>query len=373
VAGTAAAQEPAGGQNVENGSRLFRTKGCVECHAVHGYGGHVGPDLGTTEGGRSFFDFAAAMWNHLPRMAGEMRQQGIARPSLAPWEAEDLVAFLFWLNYFDAPGDSARGDALFTQKGCIRCHQVRGSGGVIGPNLDHLAGYASPIEVAAAMWNHGPEMARTMRARGIARPQFTGRELSDLIAYLEEASPSAPTGPLYVIPGRLSEGRRLFEEKHCIECHRVRDRGGTVGPDLSKDVTYSGVIDFAAAMWNKVPNMLAAMRERGIEPPHIAPDEMAHLIEYLYAGRYFGDAGDASRGRALIQDKGCLDCHRLGDRGGTGADDLTNARGLDSPGAVVAALWSHVASADSARQWPSLTAHEVSDVAAYLKQVGGGH
>lgn len=371
IATAASAQEPAGGQDVQNGSRVFRAKGCAECHAIHGYGGHVGPDLGTTKGGRSFFEFAAAMWNHLPRMAEEMEARRVARPTLSPWEAGDLVAFLFWLGYFDEPGDSARGSELFTEKRCIRCHQVRGRGGVLGPNLDHLAGYDSPIEVAAAMWNHGPKMTQMMRDRGIARPQFSGRELRDLIAYLEAAPRSLPTGPLYVVPGRLSEGRRLFEEKHCIECHRVRNRGGTVGPDLSTDVEYSGLIDFAAEMWNKVPAMLRAMRQRDIDPPHLTPGEMAHLVEYLYAGRYFGDAGVADQGRALVGAKGCLDCHQLDGRGGTAAGDLTQARGLDSPGAVVAALWNHVNVAGSASGWSSLSAAQVADLTAYLEQLGG--
>jgi mono/diheme cytochrome c family protein len=366
----AVAQQPAGGQSVQAGARVFRAAGCIVCHAADGLGGQVGPDLGAV-GGRSMFDFAAAMWNHLPRMAGEMRAREIPRPVLDPWETGDLMAFLFWLEYFEQPGDTARGRLLFGEKGCIRCHQVHGSGGVLGPNLDHLAEASAPIQVAAAMWNHGPAMTVMMRGRGIPRPQFTGSELNDLVAYLEAASPSMPTGPLYVTPGRPAVGARLFEDKACIECHRVGDRGGVVGPELGSRRPYESLVDFAAAMWNKTPRMLAAMRQRGIDVPQLAPDEMSDLIAYLYAGRYFDDAGQATRGRAHVRAKNCLECHQLDGRGGTGAGDLADARGLDSPAAVVAALWNHVGVVEPARGWTSLTAAEIADVAAFLQQLGG--
>ena len=75
VAASAAAQplfSPA--QDPMAGSRVFGTKGCVKCHAVHGVGGTIGPDLGRVPRPRSFFDLATAMWNHLPRMTERMRE-----------------------------------------------------------------------------------------------------------------------------------------------------------------------------------------------------------------------------------------------------------------------------------------------------------
>ncbi len=72
-------------QNPLAGSRVFGAKGCVKCHAVNGVGGALGPDLGRTPLSRSFFDFAAAMWNHLPKMAERMRQLEIPHPHLDPW------------------------------------------------------------------------------------------------------------------------------------------------------------------------------------------------------------------------------------------------------------------------------------------------
>ena len=37
--------------------------------------------------------------------------------------------------------------------------------------------FSSPLYVAAAMWNHGPQMADAMKAQGIERPTLSGSEL----------------------------------------------------------------------------------------------------------------------------------------------------------------------------------------------------
>jgi cytochrome c2 len=361
-----AAQDPLAG------ARVFGEKGCARCHAVNGIGGKIGPDLGRVGRPRSFFDLAAALWNHLPRMAGEMRQLGIPRPALDRQQAGDLIAFLFTLNYFDPPGNAETGRRLFFEKRCAVCHQVAGTGGVIGPNLDFVGQYGSPILVATAMWNHGPAMAELMRARRIERPAFQGSELLDLIAYLRSASPAPAQEPLHVLPGRADEGRRLFVEKRCVQCHSAGGPGGRVGPDLGQRGLHRSLTQFATAMWNKAPAMMAAMKAQGIALPQLRAEEMADLVAYLYAVRYFAEPGDPRKGRELLATRGCLTCHSLEGKGGAAAPDLARARGLDSPAGVVAALWSHsVAGAErppgSRPTWPELRPGEMADLMAFLQ------
>jgi cytochrome c2 len=332
------AQASAPSQDPLAGSRVFGAKGCVKCHAVNGMGGRVGPDLGRIARPHSFYDLATAMWNHLPRMADRMLQLGIARPHLEVREAADLVGFLYTLNYFDAPGDKTAGRRLFTEKRCIVCHQVDGVGGVVGPNLDFLQPFRSPIYVASAMWNHGPQMMDAMAARGIPRPSFTGAELRDLSAFLAPGTGGPPEGPIYVLPGRADNGRRLFAEKRCSACHSVGGRDARIGPDLGERAVRRSTIDFAAAMWNKAPRMLAEMKPRGITAPQLRPEEMADVIGYLHSVRYFADPGNVQRGWAVATAKGCLTCHAISSERGKPASDHNRGRRTE-PAPRLAARW----------------------------------
>jgi mono/diheme cytochrome c family protein len=360
------------GQDPLAGSRVFGAKGCVTCHSVNGLGGKIGPDLARIQRPRSFFDLAAGMWNHLHKMTDRMKQLGIARPQLDAREAGDLVGFLYTLNYFDPPGNADAGRQRFSEKRCIVCHTVRGTGGVIGPNLDHLQQFRSPIFVASAMWNHGPAMAEAMRARGIERPGFTAAELRDLIAFLAPATAGPEEGPLYVLAGRADAGRLLFTEKRCIDCHAVGGVGGRVGPDLVERGIRQSPIEFAATIWNKAPAMAAAMRPRGIVVPQLRPDEMADIVAYLYSVRYFS-GGNVQRGYAVATQKGCFNCHAVRGERGKPASDLANAKGVDSPAGALAALWNHAVVtptiAGQRADWPIFTSEEMADLVAMLQSL----
>jgi mono/diheme cytochrome c family protein len=351
------------------GSRVFGAKGCGRCHAIQGVGGKDGPDLARSARSRSFGDLAAALWNHAPRMAQRMRELDIPRPGLDARESADLVAFLFTASYFDPPGKPDAGRKLFTEKRCVVCHQVAGVGGVVGPDLTGFQGQATPISLAAAMWSHGPQMAEVMRAKRIARPTFTGTELRDLIAYLGPSRGTATDERLYVLPGNPEVGRGLFATKQCAGCHGVRASGARRAPDLADRRRGGSPIEFAAAMWNKAPSMMAAMQTAGIPPPPLRPDEMADILAYLYSMRYMGPAGDPRKGLALATGKGCLGCHGIG-RPGKTAGDLTVARGVDTPGGALSALWSHSFIGDPEARvrgaFVEMTGDEMTDLMAYL-------
>ena len=357
------------------GSRVFGAKGCALCHSVNGVGGQIGPDLGRIPRPRSFYDLGAALWNHFPRMAARMEKLKIARPHLDAREAGHLIAFLYTVNYFDPPGNSEIGKRLFTEKRCVICHQVGGAGGIVGPNLDFLKQYGSPIFVATAMWNHGAAMAAAMRVRGISRPTFQGTELVDLITFLRAASPDPVGEPLYVLPGRADEGRRLFAEKRCADCHSARGEGGRVGPDLAARGLHRSLTEFAAAMWNKAPLMIKEMKERNISVPQLRAEEMADIVAYLYSVQYFARPGDPARGEGLARAKGCLRCHSIGGKGGTIGPDFKKIAALDQPATVVSAMWNHASTMEQkmtqmSLQWPLLKGDEMADLVAFIQRQG---
>ena len=353
------------------GERVFNDKGCVKCHAVNGAGGTIGPDLARTKRPRTFFDLSASVWNHAPKMAARMHELGMARPALDAREAGDLVAYLYTLNYFDAPGRPSTGRKLFAEKRCVACHAIGGEGASVGPGLGSFKTYESPIALAAALWNHGPQMSEVMKSQNVSRPIFKGSEMRDLIAYINAASPRSPRGPLTVLPGRSLQGYRLFVEKRCATCHQPGNTPPDAPPDLAERQAQRSLTDFAAAMWNKAPVMTAAMQAKGVAIPTLSPEEMSDIVAYLYSVRYFKQAGDPRRGVILATNKGCFDCHALfGERGKT-ASDLATVSGIDTPAGVMAALWKHTIIDDprplKERRWPTFRAEDMADLVAYLR------
>ncbi len=374
----AAAQAPfSGAQDPALGARVFDDKGCVRCHATNGdaaRGPTGAPNLAHVSRPRTFFDLAAALWNHAPQMSARMRALGITRPRLDVKEAGDLAGYLYTLDYFERRGRPEIGRRIFAEKRCVQCHSIAGSGGAVGPRLDQMKTVASPIALAAIMWNHGPQMGAMMEALAVERPTFKAGELIDLIAYINQASPKPAHGSLYVLPGRADAGLRVFTERRCVECHSI----GTPGPagtiDLVERAGRKSLTDFVAAMWNKAPVMRDRAARRGIALPTVTPEEMADLVALMYASQYFAQSGNPGQGVAVATAKGCFACHALHGERGKSASDLAVAKSIDTPPGVLAALWNHTfpddtSPPDERRTLRRMSGAEVADLVAYLRSL----
>jgi mono/diheme cytochrome c family protein len=353
------------------GASIFGTKGCIKCHSIAGLRGKMGLDPEAPPETWSFYGLAADMWNHMPVMTSSMDELGIERPHLDPGEIADLVVFIFNRVNPMASGDAVAGRSLFGEKRCIRCHQVGGIGGIAGPSLDLRSRFHSPIRLAAAMWNHGPEMTESMRAEGIPRSALTGSELVDLYAYFSATAGSSQEVAGPVLPGSAGRGRGLYRSKGCRGCHGSEGRGGR-GPNLARRDREWGSAEFAAAMWNKAPAMLAQMQAGGLRAPRLTAGEMADVVAYLYSLRYFEGAGRPELGRVTIRDRGCLDCHSLDGEGREGARDLTRTPELDTPVSVIAALWNHVTLLEDlprhgGQSWPSFDEQEMANLVSFFQ------
>ncbi|MBI2503726.1 MAG: c-type cytochrome [Candidatus Latescibacteria bacterium] len=123
------------------------------------------------------------MWNHAPKMSKAIREQGLEWPQLSEREMADLITYLYAVRYFAEPGDPSAGVQVFAEKQCALCHSLAGEKKE-GPDLGRLKGRFSPARMAYAMWEHGPQMFDKMKSRGISWSSFEGREMADLIAYL---------------------------------------------------------------------------------------------------------------------------------------------------------------------------------------------
>ncbi len=365
---SAATSGPTPGDPIR-GQALFVSKRCVECHAVRGAGGRIGPDLGRAAIKGSFPEIAAGLWNHSPIMEEKMREFRVTRPIFEGNELADLVAFLYFLNYFDEPGDPRAGKALFAEKHCIRCHAVGREGGTIGPRLDTIARGAPPLRIAQALWNHGPAMMDAMRRMGLDPPRFRGSEFLDLVAFLRSQGVRAASRE-FRSAGDPDAGRRLFSKKGCARCHSVFGRNGRIGPDLGRAELRGSVTQLAGTMWNHWPAMSSAMEAIGMAPPTFANDELADVFAYLFLVRYGGSPPDPARGAAVYAERACIRCHEPAGEGGVGSRLQARMAG-QPPEQILQRMWNHAPGmwarmSAQGSTWPRFEADELADLLSFL-------
>ena len=164
------------------GEILFVSKGCASCHTS---GRGQAPQLAGPQFQASVSQIAGQMWNHLPRMYQRMTSQGIPFPTFSGQEMNNLISYLYSLAYIGRPGDVQKGQVVFNEKGCVRCHGLPGKDEpTLGPDLATVP-LDSPLGTIPAMWNHALEMEGRMREKEIVWPRFQGSDMADLQAYLQ--------------------------------------------------------------------------------------------------------------------------------------------------------------------------------------------
>jgi cytochrome c2 len=359
--------------NPLDGGQLFQAKGCPRCHSIYGVGGGAGPDLGQGILKRSLLDIAGEMWNHSPGMAHVFQEQRAVRPTFTPEEMASLLSFLYYLGSMDPPGDPALGARVFVEQRCQSCHSLGGKGGTEGPPLDKYAQYASPIYLTTALWNHGKAMSGIMEQLHVPRPVFEKNDIPNLLAYIRTVG--GEPGRVYIAPGNLQRGEKLFLEKQCINCHSFKEDGGKAGPNLRAKMMGS-LMTIAGAMWNHAPQMWDTMNTHGISMPSITPGEMSDLLSYVYFLQFIDLPGDAKRGQVVYQEKGCRKCHSLPGAAGTVGPDLTKVGKLQTPLEVVTEMWNHASTMEQKMLeesvvWPVFKGGEMSDLLAYLLSLRG--
>lgn len=356
------------------GREVFRGKGCVQCHSVYGKNGKVGPDLGKEKFYGTYLELAALMWNHFPRMYGQMQEAGFPFQALTRTEMTDLIAYLSYIRFMGESGSEYSGRKLLQSKGCLSCHQLGGAGTEIGPDISKIEEYLTPVALVEAMWNHGPNMKGMFEEQGISRPKLSGEEIVDLAtvvrAYMTPTRVPAITFEL----GDAGRGKTILEAKGCMHCHSFRGAGGSLGPDFLNIKLDSSVTEIAAMMWNHGPIMWDIMERHEITYPTFEKGEMADLIAYLYSLMLEDEPGNAEIGSAIVKDRGCLKCHSLRGDGPAISKDLADVGNLQTPVAMITAMWNHAPEMQKKfegkkLQWPELHARDMANLYAFLGSI----
>ena len=359
-------------ENPLKGRFIFEQKGCITCHSIQGEGGNIGPDLGQEKFYGTFLQLASIMWNHSPEMLRRMRELDLPYPEFADTEMDELIAYLYYLRYLGEPGDLYRGKVVLENKGCLHCHSIGGKGGKLAPAFDQLAKYISPLYMAQALWNHGPDMNEEIKKSGLNRPVFERGEIVDLSAYIRSASKGTVREQVYMAPGNPKRGRKVLEEKGCTECHSLTGMKESIAPKLV-DLNWDyNVTEIAGLMWNHGSEMEELMKERKISWPKFNGREMADLISYLYFLGLEDDPGDHELGEKLFVDKGCSNCHGNDEIKSGDIPNLSKTKTVYSATNIAQIMWNHAPVmeekiAAKIMRWPKFTEDEMTDLYAYIR------
>jgi mono/diheme cytochrome c family protein len=166
------------------GAAVFRSKRCSACHSPTG---GSGPNLGRSALDKTVSEISGILWNHSYEMSGTMTSRGIPFPQFERTEMADLISYLYFLGFFEEKGEPDRGGALFSERGCAMCHDSPG-GRAIDLFKSEVA--TDSMALAAAMWNHSPEMHELMGEQTLAWPTFDAGEMEDLASFLRRRASS---------------------------------------------------------------------------------------------------------------------------------------------------------------------------------------
>jgi cytochrome c2 len=201
--------------------------------------------------------------------------------------------------------------------------------------------------------------------------------MADLLAFIRGQASGAILNEKFMMPGSPTSGRQLFVQKGCGACHSINGKGGKVGPDLSRKDFFKSVTEIAGSMCNHDPQMWGKMRQTAAGRPAFNGNEMADVIAYLYFIRYVGAPGDAALGRNLFEQKGCAQCHSLGQgQPGLAGPNLGASASLTSPVHLITAMWNHAPAMEQLVQerglaWPTFERNEMRDLVEFLKAPRG--
>ncbi|HXJ39189.1 MAG TPA: c-type cytochrome, partial [Bryobacteraceae bacterium] len=283
----------------QRGDKLFESQGCVQCHSLKGTGNQIANDLGRVLD-RSYTpaDLASTMWNHAPEMWKAIRERGLKVGDLDPQAAADLFASFYSARYFDSPGDAARGKSLFAAKSCEGCHGLTNSPNPAGRPVNQWTSLGDPVSFVGAMWVHSPQMRGELAKRGKPWPTMSTQELTDVLVYLRNTSPSRNVAYTFRING-TDRGAALAASKGCASCHKNPE------VSLSRQIGPMTLTGVAATLWNHagLPGIIKSQKSA------IDPEEMRDLVGYYWANQFFQSSGDVNRGRRLFAAKRCTTCH----------------------------------------------------------------
>ena len=222
----------------------------------------------------------------------------------------------------------------FSEFGCTVCHDGQGRG--LDPEYSHGKDEYWP----------DPMLGFTTQDhwRKDFAPKLKGKEYMQANCAQCHTEIAFPGTPL------VTKGRELFFASNCFGCHRIQGLSdGTIGPDLS-DVGKKWKLDY---LWGRIADPKSILATSIMPKFNLKEEDIKALVVFLKSrkGRNFAEteiqrfkvkltggaelvqatlkpmeirpAEMVKQGEKLVLDRACTACHKLGDRDGGIAPDLS--------------------------------------------------
>ncbi|MBL8212214.1 MAG: c-type cytochrome [Bryobacterales bacterium] len=242
------------------------------------------------------------------------------------------------------------GAAWMQRQSCGECHDVATMRPGILTKL--LRTRYTPASLTGVIWNHGATL--------LSRTSMPGpdRAAADsVLAYFARAG-------YFETAGDPKQGARVFRLQNCAECHQEKDRAPA--PAVSRWPALLSPASLFLAMWRHAPMMRAALDDNKMMWPSLSTMEIRDLLAYARTNNNTPAGpppdfrlGDAEKGRALLNSRACVTCHR-------GVRTMDGRPAGQSFTALAGILWNHAPMMMSLP--PSLNSAEMADLLAYLWQ-----
>jgi mono/diheme cytochrome c family protein len=174
------------------------------------------------------------------------------------------------------------------------------------------------------------------------------------------------------ITGVPENGQKLFfGSKGCYICHSIGGAGGRLAPDLTGRRPGSPAMSWLmTVLWNHAPGMWRRIRLAGQSYPHLDQQEMADMLAYLYEAGNTDPPGNSTVGGRVFEEKGCVRCHTVNGRGGTGGPDLSQLLAKGDSADWIQAMWNHAQQmvqpvTQLVGQWPQFDGVSMNNLIAF--------
>ncbi|MFI5335533.1 MAG: c-type cytochrome [Opitutales bacterium] len=211
----------------------------------------------------------------------------------------------------------ARGSLLFETSGCLGCHKLGGTGGIIGPALDTVGARRTPEWLK----KHFTDPSSVTPGSGMPPQKFKDADLEAITLFMLSQTGQNVSGyyaSMKVIPNVL-EGRRLFLQKGCFSCHSVGGQGGKIGPSLD-DVALRRQPDWIMRHFRDPQAVTpgSVMPKFGFTEIQIRAltEFVLHLRDQQIALSLPTLLKPAERGQEVFRKYGCAGCHGQEGKGG---------------------------------------------------------